>query len=93
MEEILFYSSLYDYYGKLLTEREQLYFEDYFFNNLSLQEIADNFKVSKNAVSKTIKSVKDKLDNYENILHLNNNKKEIKRIISEDLFDKISDYI
>ena len=29
---------VYDYYGELLTEKQQLYFEDYYFNNLSLQE-------------------------------------------------------
>ena len=30
---------LYDYYGELLTSKQQLYFEDYYFNNLSLKEI------------------------------------------------------
>ena len=32
---------LYDYYGELLTDKQRLYFEDYYFNDLSLQEIAD----------------------------------------------------
>ena len=77
MENIVYYSTLFDYYGKLLTTIQQDYFKDYYFNNLSLQEIADNYEVSRNAISKTLKDVKDKLDFYEDNLHLNYHKDKI----------------
>ena len=48
---------VYDYYGELLTEKQQLYFEDYYFNNLSLQEIAINYNVSRNAVYNSLKEI------------------------------------
>ena len=55
MEEIIYYSALFDYYQNLLTDVQRKYFEDYYFNNLSLQEIADSYDVSRNAISKTLK--------------------------------------
>ena len=62
MEEIIYYSALFDYYQNLLTDVQRKYFEDYYFNNLSLQEIADSYDVSRNAISKTLKEIKEKLD-------------------------------
>ena len=93
MEDIIYYSALYDYYGKLLTETRQNYFEEYYFNNLSLQEIADNYKVSKNAISKTIIEVNNKLDYYEENLNLYKNKKQIKKILDNKEIEKINKYI
>ena len=46
---------LFDYYEKLLTDSQKNYFMEYYFDNLSLSEIADNFSVSRNAVSKDLK--------------------------------------
>ena len=54
MEEREYLISLYEYYGKLLTNKQQQYFEDYYYDNLTMEEIADNNAVSKNAVSKTL---------------------------------------
>ena len=48
---------LYDFYGELLSDKEREYFEDYYFNNLSLGEISENEDVSRNAVHKSIKQV------------------------------------
>ena len=38
MEDIIYYTNLYDYYKNLLTDTQRKYFENYF-NNLSIQEI------------------------------------------------------
>ena len=65
MDNYIYYSSLYDYYGKLLTETQQKYFEDYYFDNLSLAEIAQNDNVSRNNVHKHLKSCEEKLLFYE----------------------------
>ena len=93
MDDILYLSSLYDYYKGLLTDKQRSYFEDYYFDNLTMEEIAENNEVSKNAVSKTIIEVKDKLNEYENILHLLDNKNKIENILSKDDFESIKDYV
>ena len=58
------YAILFDYYGELFTEKQKEYFIDYYFNNLTLQEIADNNSVSKNAIHKNIKDIIKKLYYY-----------------------------
>ena len=58
-----------------------------------MEEIAENNQVSKNAVSKTIIEVKDKLSEYENQLHLLSNKNKIENILSKDDFESIKDYV
>ena len=93
MKDTIYYSFLYDYYGKLLTNKEKTYFEEYYFENLSLQEIAENHNVSKNAISKTLKEAKEKLTYYENILHLYNNSLKIKSLLDQDAIKKIEKYI
>ncbi|MDD4706124.1 MAG: hypothetical protein PHS24_02790 [Bacilli bacterium] len=93
MENVVYYTYLFDYYKELLTLTQKIYFEDYYFNNLSLQEIADNNKISKNAISKTIKEVLNKLDYFEEKLKLYYNYKQIKNILNKDIFKKIEDYI
>ncbi len=93
MEEIIYYSSLFDYYQSLLTDVQRKYFEDYYFNNLSLQEIADSYDVSRNAISKTLKEIKEKLDYYESNLKLLSNNKKIRELLSEEDLKKIEEYI
>lgn len=93
MEEIIYYSALFDYYQNLLTDVQRKYFEDYYFNNLSLQEIADSYDVSRNAISKTLKEIKEKLDYYESNLKLLGNNKKIRELLSEEDLKRIEDYI
>lgn len=70
MEEKIYVSSLYDIYGSLLTTKQQEYFEDYYFQNLTLQEISENNLVSRNAVFKQIKEAERKLYFYEEKLKI-----------------------
>lgn len=87
---------LFDYYGELLTEKQQAFFIDYYFNNLTLQEIADNNNISKNAVHKTLNTINKKLEYYEKKLNLYEKAIEIKKIISnlnESERKKIEDLI
>ena len=70
MEEINKLILLYDYYGELLSDSQKKYFEDYYFNNLSLGEISDEIGVSRNAVHKQIKNAVEKLYFYEEKLKL-----------------------
>lgn len=77
----VYYAELFDYYGELFTDKQKEYFIDYYFNNLTLQEIADNNNVSRNAVHKNIKDILQKLDYYESKLNLYSNKKKIQKLI------------
>ena len=88
MDKLIYYNFLYDYYKELLTDKQREYYEDYYFNNLSLSEIADNYKVSRNAVHNQLKIVIEKLDFYENNLKLYEKSKKIGKII-ENMDDKI----
>ena len=93
MEDLLYYTCLFDYYKDLFTKTKKDYFIDYYFNNLTQEETAENYKVSKNAVSKTLKEVKEKLDYYEEKLQLYHNKEKIKTLLSSSEFTKIEEYI
>ena len=81
MDKTLYFINLFDYYGELLTKRQQDYFKDYYFNNLSLSEIALNEGVSRNAAYKQIKDAEGKLLHFEKILKLYENSIKIKSII------------
>ena len=93
MEERVYLINLYDYYKDLLTERQRSYFEDYYFDNLLMDEIAETNGVSKNAVSKSLIEAKEKLEEYERILSLYYNKNKIKEILDADKYESISNYI
>lgn len=94
MDELVYYNDLYDLYKTLLTDKQQNYFEDYYFNNLSLSEMAENYNVSRNAVSKQLGVIKEKLDNYEEKLCLYRKNKKIEKLdIDEDIKNKIMDIL
>ncbi len=82
MEDVVYYNNLYDLYGELLTDRQKEYFEDYYFNNLSFSEMADNYGVSRNAIFKQIHIVVDKLDEYESKLKLYEKRKKLNELIN-----------
>ena len=86
MEEVVYYNNLYDLYGDLLTEKQKQYFEDYYFNNLSFSEMAENYNVSRNAVFKQLHIVIDKLEEYEKKLQLFKKKEKLLKVI-----DKVAD--
>ena len=85
---------LYDYYKDLLSDSQKKYFEDYYFNNLSLGEIADNLKVSRNAVHKQIKLSEEKLTFYEEKLKLiEKHNKILKEIKDENIKQRITEIL
>ena len=87
---------LFDYYGELLTDKQRDFFEDYYFDNLTLQEIADNYDISRNAVHKTLNSIIKKLEYYEEKLKLYEKSLKIKELImniDDETKEKINDLI
>ena len=74
---------LYDYYGELLSDNQKEYFEQYYFDNLSLSEISENDNKSRNAIHKCIKSCCLKLYEYEDKLKLYEKRKKLDNIINK----------
>ena len=93
MEEVVIYTKLFDCYGELLTEKEQEVFQDYYFENLSMQEIADNNRVTKSAVHKTLQSAIEKLDLYEKKLGINRKNDILNSILEYDDIEEIKNKI
>lgn len=81
MKNRIYLIDLYDLYGNLLTEKQQQYFEDYYFSNLTLAEISENLNISRNAVHKQIKESEEKLEYYENTLQIYERNKQIKEVM------------
>lgn len=82
MDYRLYLISLYDIYGELLTKKQQEYFEEYYFNNLSLFEISEIYKVTRTAVHNQLKESEEKLQYYEKVLKVNHKNKLIREAIS-----------
>lgn len=97
MEERIYLGILFDYYGSLLTDKQKMYFEDYYFNNLTLSEISTNNNISRNAIHKQIKDASEKLIWYESNLKLYEKSKKINKLLqkieNEKLKEKIKELI
>ena len=61
MENKVEISILCEIYGKLLTEKQRIFLEDYYNNDLSLSEIAENENITRQAVRDIIKKGENKL--------------------------------
>jgi len=61
---------LLDYYGGLLTEKQQQAYDLYFQEDFSLGEISDMQNVSRNAVFDLVSRTDEKLEKYEQALGL-----------------------
>ncbi|UOF89230.1 YlxM family DNA-binding protein [Fodinisporobacter ferrooxydans] len=60
---------LFDFYGALLTERQQQMVELYYLDDLSLAEIAENFSISRQAVHDALRRSCQQLEEFEAKLH------------------------
>lgn len=65
IESIAENSLLYDFYGQLLSKRQQEVMALYHEENLSLSEIAEEFGISRQAVHDTLKKAEQALNEYE----------------------------
>lgn len=65
MEKKIEISILCQIYGKLLTEKQFNFIDDYYNNDLSLSEIADNYGITRQAARDNIKKGENKLFEYE----------------------------
>lgn len=93
MEEFVYYNDLFDIYSDLLTDKEVSTFKDYYQEDLSLSEIADDRDISRSAVQKTVKTVLEKLDYYEEKLHVYEKNSILKDLLDYDDIDNIKEKI
>lgn len=93
MDNYILYGDLFLLYRKLLTEKEEERFCDYYLNDLSFSEMSVKYKVSKAYLQKEVKRVEKKLNSYEEKLHLKkyqdylemNNQDVLKKLRSIDV--------
>lgn len=87
MEKNVEISILCDLYGKLLTQKQFDFLNDYYNNDLSLSEIAENNQITRQAVRDIIKKGEKKLFAYEEKLlfmkRMSNQEKTIEHVLSE----------
>lgn len=87
MEKNVEISILCDLYGKLLTEKQYELITDYYNNDLSLSEIAENNDITRQAVRDIIKKGEKKLFEFEEKLlfmkRMSTQERTIKQILLE----------
>lgn len=70
IDDVTRVSLLYDFYGRLLTERQREVMRLYHEENLSLSEIAQEFSISRQGVHDALKNAEKSLKGYEDKLGL-----------------------
>ena len=74
---------LFDFYGSLLTEKQQQIIKSYFYNDLSLSEIADNIGISRQGVYDHLHRSEENLEDYEAKLGLLKKYNRIRKNIND----------
>jgi predicted DNA-binding protein YlxM (UPF0122 family) len=74
---------LFDYYGDLLTSHQKEILQEYYYEDLSMNEIAENYSISKSAVQDLIKRCLNQLNEYENKLNLIRMDRDLDRILDQ----------
>lgn len=80
MAKDLTVSMLADFYGELLTEKQQTALDGYYNRDLSLAEIAEEMQVSRQGVRAIIKQGEAHLAEFEDKLHMAERFSEISRL-------------
>ncbi len=84
IKDIIYINELLEFYGILLTKKQQDIMRDYYLYNLSFSEISLNHKISKAAVGDTIEKSIKKLNFYENNLQYHQIFQDIKKNADEN---------
>lgn len=74
---------LYDFYGELLTKRQQQVYESVVLEDYSLSEVAEDLGISRQGVHDMIKRCNKTLEEYEEKLHLVEKFLNIRRQVQE----------
>lgn len=88
LEKLVKMNQLFAFYHKLLTQRQQEMLGLYYQEDYSLGEIANYYDISRQAVYDNIRRGERALEEYEEILQLN--QRRLKRV---DLIEKLAPYV
>lgn len=91
IDDITYISLLYDFYGQLLSKRQDQVMKLYHEENLSLSEIAEEFDISRQGVHDALKNAEKALKEYENKLGLVDKFRESSDAVKE--IDSIMDSV
>jgi len=83
MEKIVEQTLLYDFYGELLTERQQQVYESVVLEDYSLSEVAEELGISRQGVHDMIRRCNKSLEDYEAKLHLVEKFMSVKKKVHE----------
>lgn len=86
---------LIDYYGALLTDKQQYCLEMHYLRDLSLTEIAEELQVSRQAVHDILRRAEQILTDYEAKLKLVERREQERQLLREiyDSFNRMPPYI
>jgi uncharacterized protein len=70
VEKIIEIGDLFDFYGRLLSEKQRTVTELYYLHDLSLSEIGENLEISRQGAHDTLKRAESNLYGYEDTLGL-----------------------
>ncbi|OQY06864.1 MAG: hypothetical protein B6I28_05985 [Fusobacteriia bacterium 4572_132] len=90
-------SILLNYYKKLLSKKQKIYMSEYYEKDYSLTEIANEYKISRQAVYENIKRGADSLKKYEKELSFYKRdvkmKNELKKLRKNFTLEKIDEIL
>lgn len=79
---------LFDFYNKMLTDKQRHIFQKYYFDDASLGEIADMLSVSRQAVRDSLLKTENILNEYEEKLGLLKKYEQIEKLLDENKVSK-----
>ena len=83
LKDEIYYNELFTEYGKLLTDKQKEIFDMYFCCDLSLSEIAEIQKTTRQSVSDALTKAKKQLQTFEDNLGFVEKKKSILSLLDE----------
>lgn len=91
LEKRIELTNLFDIYGDLLTQKQQQIFKCYYFDDISLSEIAQLLNITKQAVKDALTKCQNTLITYENTLKIHQKLNEQQNLIEDEkLLQKIN---
>lgn len=85
LEKAIYLGELFDLYGALLTQKQQQIFRCYYFDDISLSEIAEFSNISKQAVKDSLDKSEKLLTNYEDKLKLYQKQQKVQKELKSDI--------
>jgi predicted DNA-binding protein YlxM (UPF0122 family) len=86
LEKKFLLTALFDFYGALLTEKQQAIFQSYILDDYSLKETSEAFDVSRSAVFDAIQKIENHLLHYETMLKLHE-KSQARKVLLDQIED------